>query len=113
MNSKGIESERLAADYLQQQGLILLSSNYSCRFGEIDLVMREGKTLVFVEVRQRSTNQFGGAAMSITHAKQKKISLTAQSYLQKHGDSACRFDVVLIDGKRHIEWVRNAFEAAA
>lgn len=113
MNNKGIESERLAADYLQRQGLVLLNSNYSCRFGEIDLVMREGNTLVFVEVRQRSTDRFGGAAMSITQAKQKKISLTAQSYLQKHGDSACRFDVVLIDGSQQIEWLRNAFEAAA
>lgn len=112
MNDLGGDAERMAAAYLQQQGLILVTSNYRCRFGEIDLIMRDGKALVFVEVRLRSNASFGGAGMSITAAKQQKLTRTAEHYLQQHGDAACRFDAVLMDkpSTQHIEWIRNAFD---
>lgn len=113
MNKLGREAEAIAADFLQQQGLALVASNYSCRFGEIDLIMRDGKTLVFVEVRMRSNPDFGGAGMSITASKQLKLSRTAEHYLQQFGSVACRFDAILMNRPctDNIEWVRNAFDA--
>ncbi|MFA6178622.1 MAG: YraN family protein [Candidatus Methylopumilus sp.] len=112
MNTLGSAAEQLAADYLQQQGLTMITCNYRCKFGEIDLVMREAKTLVFVEVRLRSNPRFGNAAASITPAKQQKIARTAEHYLQQHGNSACRFDAVVMDkaDTHNIEWIRNAFD---
>jgi len=112
MNTLGSAAEQLAADYLQQQGLTMITSNYRCKFGEIDLVMREAKTLVFIEVRLRSNPRFGNAAASITPAKQQKIARTAEHYLQQHGNSACRFDAVVMDkaDTHNIEWIRNAFD---
>lgn len=112
-NNLGLDAEKIAATFLAEHGLKLVTQNYHCRFGEIDLVMRDGKTLVFVEVRMRSSAQFGGAAASVTRAKQNKIMLTAQHFLQQHGESACRFDVVLVHqrGQQEVEWIQNAFEA--
>lgn len=119
INNAGVAAEQLAATFLMQHGLKLITQNYHCRFGEIDLIMTDAKTLVFVEVKLRSSNQFGGAAASITPQKQKKMILTAQHYLQtqKLGDVACRFDVILMQSAnlaatdlKHIEWIRNAFE---
>jgi putative endonuclease len=94
-------------------GLKLVAQNYHCRFGEIDLIMKDAKTLVFVEVRLRSNSQFGSATSSITPQKQNKLILTAQHYLQLHGESACRFDAVLMSSAnlQDIEWIRNAFDA--
>jgi putative endonuclease len=114
MNNLGSEAENIAAIHLQQQGLILLTSNYRCKFGEVDLIMRDSKTLVFVEVRLRSNSRFGGAGASITTAKQRKLTRTAEHYLQQHGNSACRFDAVLMDkaNLQNIEWIRNAFDAS-
>jgi putative endonuclease len=111
LNPSGQLAEDLAASYLKQHGLKLLSSNYRCRFGEIDLIMQDGQTLVFVEVRMRSNPNFGSAAESITPAKQKKLIVTAQHYMQQHGEKHSRFDAVIMsslsmDG---IEWLRNAF----
>jgi putative endonuclease len=112
----GVEAETVAANYLQHQGLSLVATNYSCRYGEIDLIMRDGKTLVFVEVRMRSNSSFGGAGTSITASKQLKLSRTAEYYLQQHGDisnsAACRFDAILMQKPtmQDIEWVRNAFD---
>ena len=80
------------------------------RGGEIDLIFRDGKVLVFVEVRQRSRSDFGGAAASITASKRQRLILAAQHYLLKHPDYDCRFDCILIDGDR-LEWLRNAFSA--
>jgi putative endonuclease len=113
MNNLGSDAEKAAAIYLQQKGLKLLASNYRCRYGEIDLVMRDGKTIVFVEVRMRSNPSFGGAAMSITPAKQQKLIRTASHYLQLHGNSDCRFDAILMQSKTSdsIEWITNAFDA--
>lgn len=113
MKQLGGQAEALAAAYLKQQGLKLVSSNYHCRFGEIDLIMRDGNALVFVEVRLRSNVNFGGAAMSITAVKRQRLVQTAQHYLQQHGDSACRFDAILMRtvDMQAIEWIKNAFEA--
>jgi putative endonuclease len=112
VNSLGSEAEKLAAQFLQQQGLTLISSNFHCRYGEIDLIMRDAKTLVFVEVRLRSHEAFGGAASSITLAKQQKLIRTAEYYMQTHGDHACRFDAILMRkaALQDIEWIRNAFD---
>lgn len=110
---KGAEAEQAAADYLAGRGLRLVARNYRCRGGEIDLVMRDGATLVFVEVRARGGMGFGGAAASITGAKQARIILAAQHYLQRHRlDAPCRFDAVLVQGGR-LEWLPGAFEASA
>jgi len=91
----------------------MVLQNYHCRFGEIDLIMQDNKTLVFVEVRLRSNSKFGSAGASITPQKQQKLIATAQHYLQQHGDCLCRFDAILMDkaDAKHIEWLRNAFDA--
>jgi putative endonuclease len=107
----GAQAEQLAATYLQRHGLTLVQSNYHCRFGEIDLILRDGNTLVFAEVRQRSSMDFGGAAASIDTHKQKRLVLTAQHYLTSLSRiPPCRFDAILLDGAGNIEWVKNAFE---
>ena len=113
MKSGGDAAERLAAAYLEQKGLRLLETNFRCRMGEIDLILRDGAELVFAEVRLRTNSAFGGAAASITAAKQARIVHAAQSYLQqKHLDLPCRFDAVLLDSldADRIEWIKNAFE---
>ncbi|MGB2831782.1 MAG: YraN family protein [Methylotenera sp.] len=112
-NNAGLAAEKLAATFLVNHGLKLVTQNYHCKYGEIDLIMKEAKTLVFVEVRLRSNSQFGCAATSITPQKQQKLILTAQHYLQQHGDALCRFDAILMDQTEasRIEWIRNAFDA--
>ncbi|BAN36308.1 hypothetical protein SCD_n02501 [Sulfuricella denitrificans skB26] len=108
----GAEAERLAATFLQRQGLKLVETNYRCRFGEIDLICKDQNSLVFVEVRLRGNDAFGGAAASITAGKQHKLVLAARHYLQQlRSFPACRFDVVLLRSLRDndIEWIRNAF----
>lgn len=112
-NNAGFEAEKIAATFLLDHGLKLVTQNYHCKYGEIDLIMKDAKTLVFIEVRLRSNSQFGNAATSITPQKQQKLILTAQHYLQQYGDCLCRFDAVLMDkvDTQHIEWVRNAFDA--
>lgn len=113
MKGRGQEAEKLAADYLQQRGLTILERNYLCRFGEIDLVARDGSTLVFVEVRMRTGNAFGDAGASITAAKRRRLTSTARHYLAGNRNApACRFDALLINGAKHeISWIRNAFDA--
>lgn len=108
----GQRGEDLAARFMERQGLTILARNVHCRGGEIDLVCRDGKTLVFVEVRLRGNACYGGAAASITATKQRRIVLAAQHYLanQARFDADCRFDCVLIDGQK-IEWIRDAFSA--
>ena len=111
MSARGRDAEDLAAAFLQQAGLTLVARNYRCRFGEIDLIARDGKTLVFVEVRMRSSDRFGGAAASITAAKRAKLLRTARHYLAGIARApACRFDALLINGNDNsIEWLKNAF----
>ena len=109
---QGRKGEESALAYLQRHGLVLIEANFRCKLGEIDLVMREGQTLVFVEVRQRADRSHGGAAASITPAKVRRILRAAQLYLQRFSRlPPCRIDVVAIDGAR-LEWLRNAIEAA-
>lgn len=107
----GNAAEQLAATFLQQKGLRLIEKNFRCPHGEIDLIMHDGKMLVFVEVRLRSSANFGGAAVSINQSKQQKLTRTAERYLQIHGNTACRFDVVLMQSTNinAIEWIQNAF----
>ena len=110
--TRGRDAEERAAEYLQSHGLKLVARNYHCRFGEIDLVMRDGNTLVFVEVRARRSSAYGGAAASITAAKREKLLAAARHYLSGRSPvPPCRFDAVLIEGEPpRIEWLRNAFE---
>lgn len=111
----GQTAENQACDYLQQQGLQLITRNYRCRLGEIDLIMNDKSTLVFVEVRYRNTLKFGGSLQSVTTAKQTKLTRAASFYLQQNKmteSTACRFDVIAIDliqGKTSVEWVKDAF----
>ncbi len=110
----GARAEQWVMRYLQQQGLQLLAQNYRCRFGEIDLIMQDGTTLVFIEVRLRRHAGFGGAAASIDARKQQRIIHTAQHYLAGLGRiPPCRFDAVLMDdvAGHNVQWLKNAFDA--
>lgn len=108
----GQHFELVAANWLQARGLQLIERNYHCRGGELDLIMRQGDTLVFVEVRYRADNDHGGAAASVTPAKQRKLMLAARHYLTHHGineaSQACRFDVLAFEGNQP-DWIQNAF----
>ena len=114
----GDDAERIAERFLIENGLVLVTRNYRCRYGEIDLIMQHADALVFVEVKLRKTPSgrinFGGALASITASKQAKIIATAQHYLagMKHLPP-CRFDVVLLNGlnAQDVEWMKSAFEA--
>jgi putative endonuclease len=109
----GKEAEDQAAEYLQRQGLAIVARNWRCRGGEIDLVCRQGATLVFVEVRARSRSDYGGALASITAAKRQRLILAARHYLAGLGHlPQCRFDAVLIDAGR-LTWLQDAFQAEA
>ena len=95
------KAEALALSWLQQRGLVCVTRNYRCRMGEIDLIMRDGATLVFVEVRQRKVSQFGSASDSISTAKQRKLIKVTQVFLQCHpqfDNYDIRFDVVCFQG---------------
>lgn len=115
---KGKQFEKLAADFLKSNGLKLLQQNFHAYRGEIDLVMREAGTLVFIEVKFRKNAAFGSAAETVTYKKQQHLILAAQYYLQLHkqyANSACRFDVIAITGSNtgncdpKIDWIKNAF----
>jgi putative endonuclease len=113
--ASGQMAEDRALRYLQQRGLKLIERNFRCKGGEIDLILAEpaaaSNLLVFVEVRQRSSPRYGGAAASVTRNKQAKLIVAAQIFLQRYTDPpACRFDVIAIEGDA-IEWIRQAFEA--
>ncbi|MEH8019886.1 YraN family protein [Rheinheimera metallidurans] len=113
MNKLGQLYEQLALDYLQNQGLQLVQRNFQCKLGEIDLVMREGSCLVFVEVKYRASNAFGGAAAAVTRSKQQKLLRTSRWYLQQHRltEQTCRLDVMAIEGQApyQYQWIKNAF----
>ncbi len=110
---QGEQAEQWACDYLLQQGLLLIEKNYHCKRGEIDLVMQDHNSLVFIEVRYRKNQLFGGALESITTSKQHKLRLSAEHYLQHHAhNSYSRFDVIAISGtapQPQINWIQNAF----
>jgi len=111
----GAHWEKTAESYLCASGLKLLNRNFSCRFGEIDLIMEDEKTIVFVEVKYRKSAQHGSGAEAITFHKQERLSRTAAWYLAKHpyrADQFCRFDVVAIEPEtsgQNIHWIKSAF----
>ncbi len=109
----GLAAEEIARDYLIAQGMKWVESNYRCKLGEIDLIMRDKDHIVFVEVRSRATASHGGAIESITYGKQHKLLRTASLYLlvhNLHNNVAVRFDVVCIEGKPpQLNWISNAF----
>lgn len=114
--SKGQEVERAAEKYLNQHGLLTIARNYTCRFGEIDLVMQDQENcLVFVEVRGRKPSQYGSAAGTVTPSKQKKIIVSAQNYISENKISAhqdMRFDVIgvqLNPSAMSFDWIKGAF----
>ncbi|SFN45572.1 putative endonuclease [Formivibrio citricus] len=110
MNLRGVAAETAAADHLARTGLKIVARNWRCRHGELDIVAREGATLVFVEVRQRATSGFGGAAASINAAKRAKLVAAAQAYLQTLPNvPPCRFDAVCFDG-REMVWLKNCID---
>jgi len=115
---RGAWAERLACGYLRQRGLTLLTRNFRARRGELDLVMREGDTLVFVEVRYRGGGAGPDAAESIDRRKRERLLHAGARYLQQYAPRdappPCRFDVVAVSGGREcpvIRWLQGAFEA--
>jgi len=114
----GREAEAYALRHLQQHGLHLITQNWSCKRGELDLVMLDGDTVVFVEVRYRRHAGWGGALESVDVRKQAKLTLAAQWFLQNESQwahSPCRFDVVAINGDPGagpaLNWLQNAFDS--
>lgn len=117
---RGVEAEAAARTYLEARGLRTVTRNFRTPRGELDLVMRDGETLVFVEVRYRATRAFGLAQETIDYRKQSKLVMAAQYYLRTRPREAgrpCRFDVVALHGRTaddvhgDIEWLKNAFDS--
>ncbi len=119
--NSGHAAESIALQYLQQQGLALITRNYRCRRGEIDLIMQHHSSIVFVEVRYRRNRHFGGAGASVDRRKQDKLIVSALHYLQKNRLAAkqpARFDVIAIHAQsqmvtqqHEIQWIQDAFQA--
>ncbi|AZS50558.1 YraN family protein [Entomomonas moraniae] len=113
--NSGKQAEDLALQYLQSQGLKLISRNWFSPFGEIDLIMLNKQILCFIEVRYRKSEQWGSTQETVTHTKRQKLIKTALLFLQKNARftmSACQFDIVAITGsldKPNINWLTNAF----
>jgi len=123
----GKQIEDLICFYLSRQKLKLIVRNYTCRYGEIDLIMRDKTTLVFIEVRYRQNFKFGSSLETVNLAKQNKIIKTAEYYLQSHDlfeKISCRFDVIGVRPnvnypqqqafisqlkQAQVEWIKNAF----
>ena len=112
---RGDAVEAAALAHLQARGLRLISRNAAARGGEIDLVMTDGDALVFVEVRYRASDAFGGGAASVDAGKRRRLVRAAQAFLQRHpehADAPCRFDVVAASGDPAtpmLEWLQDAF----
>ncbi len=113
---KGQVTEQFAENFLVKQGLTLVDKNYHCRQGEIDLIMLEGDTYVFVEVKYRKSMSFGGAIAAIPVSKQKKIKHCVTFYLQQAAlneyNTSCRIDVIALEGnidQPEVTWLKNAF----
>lgn len=115
--AEGAHVEALARDFLMREGLLPVAANANYRGGELDLVMRDGDTLVFVEVRYRRSAGFGGGAASIDASKRRKLVHAASQYLAAHRESSrapCRFDVIDACGDPEapsFDWLRDAFRA--
>lgn len=115
-HNKGKVTEDFAKQYLIKQGLIFIDKNVHCRQGEIDLVMKDGCTFVFIEVKYRKNNHFGGAISAISPSKQQKIKHCVAFFLHKANlneyNTPCRFDVIALEGdinQPQITWLKNAF----
>jgi putative endonuclease len=113
----GHKSESVAIKLLISKGYRILAKNYRTKLGEIDIIAKERDAIVFIEVKARHSHRFGHPKFAVTAKKQKKISMTALSYLKATNQMNCkaRFDVVAItakDNEPYIEIVRNAFELA-
>jgi len=113
----GRESEEVAARHLKKNGYKILERNYRTELGEIDIIAKQKKTLVFVEVKARNSNRFGGPKEAVTPKKQLKISMVALLYLKKtrQSNASARFDVVTVAGEGkspEVEIIKNAFELA-
>ena len=114
-SERGAQVEQAACRLLQRQGLHHLHSNFRARTGELDLIMLDADCVVFVEVRYRRSERFGGAAMSIDSRKQHRLRRTAEYYLRRHprlAQQPCRFDVVCASGSPadpDLQWIRRAF----
>jgi putative endonuclease len=112
---RGRAAERGARRFLERRGLELIARNFRCRAGEIDLVMRDGATIVFVEVRLRSRTEWGSAADSIGAAKRARLVRAARTYLASRpacSEAPCRFDAVTVTRPHYrlrYEWIRDAF----
>ena len=119
--SIGKSAEEFAKQYLQRQGLTIISQNYRCKYGEIDLIMQDKKTTVFVEVRFRKSHRFGSGAETVDYHKQRKLLATAAHYLQNHADAAkrpCRFDVLSLTTSPtqsketyDVQWIVDAIQS--
>jgi putative endonuclease len=115
--SIGIQWENVALEHAQGAGLKLLTRNFNCRYGEIDLILRDRDSIVFVEVRYRGDDTRGGGTASVGAAKRSKLVHAAQVWLQAHPQYAalpCRFDVIGCggtDASPQLEWTRDAFDA--
>jgi len=111
----GREGEKLARKFLSNKGLKIIGHNYRTRWGELDIVARAGNTLVFVEVKTRSGERFGGPLAAVTQQKQQRIRRMAKTYLAEKGlqDIPARFDVIGIvmrgEDVPRIQWIENAF----
>ena len=116
--ARGAGFERHAERFLQRQGLRPVTRNFTCRVGEIDLIMRHDDCLVFVEVRYRADPSYGSGADTVTRTKQSRLSRAAALFLARNprwSRGACRFDVVSLEGPAHppsVAWYRHAFESA-
>jgi putative endonuclease len=114
----GHEGESAAEQYLQHKGYRIVARNLRSSLGELDLVAEDGQVLVFVEVKARRTDAFGGAIHAVHQRKQEKLIRLAAQYLARHHikDRLCRFDVVLLQGtdtvSSQIEHIQNAFEVS-
>lgn len=112
---RGAALEAAAERWLAARGLHSVAKNFRCKGGEIDLVMRDGTQLVFVEVRYRSSDRYGSAAESVTTAKQRRLGRAAALFIETHPqwrNHSCRFDVLagtLADGTLEWQWLRDAF----
>lgn len=113
--SAGAAAETAALAFLEARGFTAVARNWRCRQGEIDLVLRQAQLLVFAEVRLRNRDDFGGAAASVTPAKQRKIVASAGAFLQHHPEFStcdCRFDVLAVragPAAWHVRWLPAAF----
>jgi putative endonuclease len=114
--SVGFDAERIAEQYLKDQGLVPVTQNFRCRMGEIDLIAKDGRCLVFVEVRYRGAGSFSRAGLTVDIHKQRKLIRTAALYVTRrpqYANNVMRFDVVAIDADEHgevtINWIKDAF----